>query len=253
MFVGFGETCSIVVYVAGDCAHSLFCLVPRSYYAWEVPGIGRSLVFMILQSVFFFMLLGIIESKRGRVRCIPVRKQRLCKRVGSEDRVELGTDMLVSRDSDVQDERERVLNMTVMEPVVVRELTKVFADFVAVDRLCLGVQKGECFGLLGVNGAGKTTCFRMLMGDLLPTSGDVFVGGHSVVKERAKVYQLVGYCPQVDNHMPQMTVREMLSMIACFRGITSQNRDKVIDNVMERLMLKESANKLTCTLRSAIS
>lgn len=239
-----------MVYVAGDCAHSLFCLVPRSYYAWEVPGIGRSLLFMILQIVAFFVLLGIIESKRGRVRCIPLRK-RLRKRVDSEDRVELGTDVLVSRDSDVQDEREHVLNMTVMEPVVLRELTKVFADFVAVDRLCLGIQKGECFGLLGVNGAGKTTCFRMLMGDLLPTSGDVFVGGYSVVKQRAKVYQMVGYCPQVDNHIPQMTVQETLSMIACFRGIASRNRDKVVDDIMERLMLKENANKFTCMLRLA--
>ena len=58
--------------------------------------------------------------------------------------------------------------------------------------------QGECFGLLGINGAGKTSTFNMLTGALSVTAGDASVGGYSVVTNLRKVQQLVGYCPQFD-------------------------------------------------------
>lgn len=61
-----------------------------------------------------------------------------------------------------------------------------YGEFIAVDKLCLGVQSGECFGMLGVNGAGKTTTFKMLTGDHPITSGDAYVYATSVKAEIKK-------------------------------------------------------------------
>lgn len=87
-------------------------------------------------------------------------------------------------------ERERITSTSVdklatTDTVVMRQLTKLYDNFLAVDRLSVGIPKGECFGLLGVNGAGKTTTFSMLTGDINISSGDAFLGGMSVARGAA--------------------------------------------------------------------
>ena len=66
------------------------------------------------------------------------------------------------------------------DSLVLQNLRKWYGDFLAVDRLSVGVPQGECFGLLGVNGAGKTSTFRMLTGDSIISSGDAYLYGYSV-------------------------------------------------------------------------
>ena len=95
----------------------------------------------------------------------------------------------------------------------VKELSKVFkergtsSNLTAVNRLTFSVPSGECFGLLGVNGAGKTTSFKMLSTELLPSGGDAKINGLSVVTDVHKVKRNIGYCPQFDGLNPSLTAR----------------------------------------------
>jgi ATP-binding cassette, subfamily A (ABC1), member 3 len=89
------------------------------------------------------------------------------------------------------------------EPFILKNLFKVFpknskTNIVAVDNLSLGASSNQCFGLLGLNGAGKTTTFKMVIGELEPTEGDVFINGYSIRNERFEARRHLGYCGQFD-------------------------------------------------------
>merc|ERR1719415_198505 len=76
--------------------------------------------------------------------------------------------------------------------------------FTAVDGLSFGVKHGECFGLLGVNGAGKTTSFRMLTGDEIMSNGAAMLNGITLNKDKRKFLTQIGYCPQFDSIIGEM-------------------------------------------------
>lgn len=78
----------------------------------------------------------------------------------------------------------------------------------AVEKVTFGVDQGECFALLGVNGAGKSTTFKSLTRDLLPTSGSIQVAGYDVQAEFNEARKHIGYCPQEDAVFPLLTVDE---------------------------------------------
>lgn len=93
--------------------------------------------------------------------------------------------------------------------------------------MSLGVSAGQCFGLLGLNGAGKTSIFKMLTGDTSISGGDAFVGGTSVRSDMDEVRKLVGYCPQFDALVPLLTVREHLDLYCSLRGMPASRRPAV--------------------------
>ena len=84
--------------------------------------------------------------------------------------------------------------------------------------LSFGVKHGECFGLLGVNGAGKTTTFRMLTGDEFMSNGQAILMGTGLEEDPRKFLSQIGYCPQFDSIIGEMTGREMLRLFARLRG-----------------------------------
>lgn len=94
-------------------------------------------------------------------------------------------------DPDVLEERRKIHSASkagLMEYVLVlKDVTKYYKKFLAVNGLCLGVKKYECFGLLGVNGAGKTTTFKMMTGDTKISYGEAWINGISLKKELKKV------------------------------------------------------------------
>ena len=94
--------------------------------------------------------------------------------------------------------------------VVVRDLSKRFGAFVAVDRVSFAVEPGEIFGFLGSNGAGKTTTIRMLCGLLAPTSGTATVLGFDVGREASEIKRRIGYMSQKFSLYPDLTVEENL-------------------------------------------
>uniref|UniRef100_A0A9L0RWX1 ATP-binding cassette sub-family A member 2 n=1 Tax=Equus caballus TaxID=9796 RepID=A0A9L0RWX1_HORSE len=155
----------------------------------------------------------------------------------------------VEDDVDVANERQRVLRGDADNDMVkIENLTKVYKSrkigrILAVDRLCLGVRPGECFGLLGVNGAGKTSTFKMLTGDESTTGGEAFVNGHSVLKELLQVQQSLGYCPQFDALFDELTAREHLQLYTRLRGIPWKDEARVVKWALEKLELTKYADK----------
>ncbi len=92
--------------------------------------------------------------------------------------------------------------------VTLRDLTRKFGDFVAVDRVSLEVRKGETFGFLGPNGAGKSTTIRMLCGILAPTGGSGTVAGFDVIREAERIKECIGYMSQKFSLYEDLTVEE---------------------------------------------
>ena len=108
---------------------------------------------------------------------------------------------------------------------------------VAVDQLTFGIHKGECFGLLGVNGAGKTSTFKMLTADIPLTHGEAWLCGHSILSEQVQARQKQGYCPQFDALNDLLTGRETLLMFARIRGLTDANALTVVNWTLRHMQV----------------
>ena len=115
-----------------------------------------------------------------------------------------------------------------MEAIRTESLTKTFNDLTAIDSLTLSVAEGEIFGLVGPDGAGKTTTMRLLTGIMDPTSGDAWVAGHHTVREAAAVSNAIGYMSQRFGLYPDLTVAENIDFYADIYGVPRRERlDKV--------------------------
>merc|ERR1711871_1832513 len=130
-----------------------------------------------------------------------------------------------ANDSDVEDEAVRVASGNAdSDTVRLVNLRKVYRTpegqpKVAVKDLSFGLPQGECFGFLGINGAGKTSTLNMLTGAVLPTSGTAYLGGHDIVNEQWQVRRLLGYCPQHDALLDKLTVNEHLMLFGRIKKI----------------------------------
>src|SRR5438045_2112196 len=102
--------------------------------------------------------------------------------------------------------------------IEIRDLTKKYGDFTAVDHLSLTVQPGEIFGFLGPNGAGKTTTIRILAGLSLPTSGIVRINGVDVGADGMAAKRITGYVPDRPYLYEKLTGRELLQFVANLYG-----------------------------------
>jgi ABC-2 type transport system ATP-binding protein len=127
-----------------------------------------------------------------------------------------------------------------MEPIIeTRELTRSFADLVAVDRLSLSVNKGEIFGLVGPDGAGKTTTLRLLCGLMNPTSGSASVAGHDVVKEIEKVKDRIGYMAQRFGLYQDLTVDENMEFYADLFGVPMNVRADLAPGLLRMTRMEQ--------------
>jgi ABC-type multidrug transport system ATPase subunit len=118
----------------------------------------------------------------------------------------------------------------------------------AVERLSFGLSKGECFALLGVNGAGKSTTFKVLTMEEEATSGSISVQGMDMNVEFEKVRKLIGYCPQYNPIFETLTVEQNIEYFAKIKGIPDHCRDKLIENVIEKLGLQIHRKKASGSL-----
>jgi ABC-2 type transport system ATP-binding protein len=128
--------------------------------------------------------------------------------------------------------------------VVTTGLTRRFGDLVAVDRLELTVGHGAFFGLLGSNGAGKTTVIRMLTTLLPPSSGSARVAGFDIVQEPREVRRRIGYVPQMLSADAGLSGRENLTLSARLYAIPRSERKARIDQALGFMSLSEFSNAL---------
>ncbi|XP_027825964.2 phospholipid-transporting ATPase ABCA7 isoform X8 [Ovis aries] len=229
----------------------------QSPLRWEV--VGKNLLAMFVQGPVFLLFTLLLQHHN---RLLPQPKLRPLPALGEED-------------EDVARERERVVQgATQGDVLVLRDLTKVGVGWgastaglgslhwpthlshrlpssqvypgqrtPAVDRLCLGIPPGECFGLLGVNGAGKTSTFRMVTGDMLPSGGEAILEGHSVAQELAAAHRRMGYCPQSDAIFELLTGREHLELYARLRGVPEAQVAQTASYGLARLGLPQYADQ----------
>ena len=106
--------------------------------------------------------------------------------------------------------------------ISVKDLTKKFGSFTAVDHITLQVRRGEIFGFLGANGAGKTTAMRMLCGLSYPTSGSGTVAGYDILRQAEDIKRHIGYMSQKFSLYENLTVWENLSLFATIYGMSSR-------------------------------
>jgi len=117
--------------------------------------------------------------------------------------------------------------------VEAKDLTKVFGSVRALDGLNFSIEEGEIFGLIGLNGAGKTTALRIASTLLLPTSGTVTVFGHDVVEEAAEVRELISYLPEEAGAYKNLSGIEYLKFMASFRANDKEAVRDVVDVASE--------------------
>ncbi|XP_055796674.1 phospholipid-transporting ATPase ABCA1 isoform X1 [Salvelinus fontinalis] len=197
----------------------------------EWDFVGKNLFAMAVEGVVFFLFTILLQYKFF-VNCRPCSEPELPP-LGPED-------------EDIARERERVKSGKAQADILtMMDLSKVYkaGKKPAVDRLCLGIPRGECFGLLGVNGAGKTSTFRMLTGDTAITYGEAFLSHHSVLTEMERVHQLMGYCPQFDAICDLLTGREHLEFYARLRGVPEESVAKVAQWGVKKLGLTQYAER----------
>src|SRR5512147_367764 len=111
-------------------------------------------------------------------------------------------------------------------------LTKTFGDFVAVNNLNLEIRKGELYGLVGPDGAGKTTAMRILAAIMDPASGDATVAGHSVRSEGERVREKIGYMSQRFGLYEDLTVMENILFYADLYEVTEKERPPRIERLL---------------------
>lgn len=128
--------------------------------------------------------------------------------------------------------------------ITVRNLTKRFGTFTAVDNISFSVEKGEIFGFLGANGAGKTTAMRMLCGLSLPTSGSGTVAGFDIVSQAEDIKRRIGYMSQKFSLYETLTVEENIYLFSTIYGMDSRQIATASENLYESLGMTGMKNKL---------
>ena len=122
------------------------------------------------------------------------------------------------------------------------QMTKRFGNFIAVNHITFEVFKGEIFGFLGANGAGKTTAMRMLIGLLVPTSGKASVAGFDVYHQTESIRKNIGYMSQKFSLYEDLTVKENMEFYGGIYHMTDKFIKEKTATILQQLHLEKEAN-----------
>jgi ABC-type multidrug transport system ATPase subunit len=191
-------------------------------------------------------------------QCTGIKKKRVVEGLESIDETELAELSKASDDLLVKKERHDVMCTKRYEtaPLIIKNITKIYhrSNFslsnCAIDGVTFAIEEGTVFGLLGCNGAGKSSLLGILTGLFESTSGTAFVAGYEVSKETKHVYRNIGICPQFNILWDQITVREHLLFYARIKGFRGSEENAVIRECMEQVELLDEedilAKNLSC-------
>ncbi|KFO18299.1 ATP-binding cassette sub-family A member 12, partial [Fukomys damarensis] len=206
--------------------------VEYPHETFEMDKLGAMFVALVSQGTLFFLLRLLINEWL-------IKKLRLFFRKFSSSPVM----EITNEDEDVRAERLRVESGAAeFDLVQLHRLTKTYQlihkKIIAVNNISIGIPAGECFGLLGVNGAGKTTIFKMLTGDIVPSSGNILIRNKTGSLGHVDSHSsLVGYCPQEDALDDLVTVEEHLYFYARVHGIPEKDIKETVHKLLRRLHL----------------
>jgi ABC-type multidrug transport system ATPase subunit len=223
-----------------------------SKYISNFPPVSATIVFMLAESVAYLSYAYYIDSQAvADVPPIDVDPT-------------FDTRVLDNLDEDVQNERNRTLNLSdpmkndlspSNDPLRICRLRKVFPPkrqgqraVIATEDVAFQVKSGEIFGLLGANGAGKTTTLSMLTRHLVPTSGNAFIAGHSILTDFSKGATHLGVVTQNNSLWDRLSVEAHLKLFARLRGVPEDQVYKVVDATIDQLELTPHRKKLAMKL-----
>lgn len=128
--------------------------------------------------------------------------------------------------------------------IIVKDMVKKFGDFVANDHLSFTVKRGEIFGFLGANGAGKTTAIRILCGLSYPSSGEINIAGYNVYKDREKIKKRIGYMSQKFSLYEDLTIVENIRFYAGIYGLSRKVIESRTSELLHRLGFESIRKRL---------
>ncbi len=132
--------------------------------------------------------------------------------------------------------------------IKINELTKQFGDFTAVNKISFEVYKGEIFGFLGANGAGKTTAMKMLIGISNATSGSATIAGYDIYKETEQIKKSIGYMSQKFSLYEDLTIKENIQLYGGIYGLSDKEIKSKREDLINKLGLNNEADKLVASL-----
>ncbi|KAM6175512.1 cholesterol transporter ABCA5 [Erethizon dorsatum] len=254
----------------------LGCLISFIKVSWKNEDIyspwDRLLVAVIspyLQCVLWIFLLQYYEKKHGGRS---IRKDPFFRTFSTKSKIKKFPEPPKSEDEDEDVKAERLKVKELMScqcceekpAIMVSNLHKEYDDKkdflhsrkvkkVATKYISFCVKKGEILGLLGPNGAGKSTIINILVGDIEPTSGQVFLGDYlSDAAEEDDSVKCMGYCPQINPLWPDITLQEHFEIYGAMKGMSASDMKEVMSRIINALDLKEHLQKTIKKLPAGI-
>ncbi|XP_050501513.1 cholesterol transporter ABCA5-like isoform X2 [Diabrotica virgifera virgifera] len=229
-----------------------------TFSSFMIPEIIVLFVTLIIQIPLLFLIMLILDVKKNGGQVLDIFRS---KKI-SENIVEESRDVGVHEDRDVKNERQRVNNL-IRDPqnnrsvITVENLHKVYQKGVksgicsrsaeslkvAIKSISLAVDSAEVFGLLGHNGAGKTTAMKIITAEEAPTRGRVQIVGRNITSSANTAFQYLGYCPQHDAQWKNITVKEHLELYSHIRGIPKNEIKRTVDLYLTGLQIHEHKDK----------
>ncbi|XP_022703186.1 retinal-specific ATP-binding cassette transporter-like isoform X3 [Varroa jacobsoni] len=251
--LGGGVIAPILIFAWGVCTSPgsmrKYCYKRESLFVMNATsGVGFQVVALLTEGALVLLVLIAIET--GLIRC--------CLRPFLQFKAFIYRRFFwiptvpLSEDSDVKAEKHKVLKIITKDnqshyALVADNLTKTYDGFVAVNHISFAVDHGECFGLLGSNGAGKSTTFRMLTGDLDMSEGNAYICGANLRTSPREYQTNVGFCPQTDALIDKLSGKEMLELFCALRGVPSDQQASIVTQMVSLIDLEAQADNLTQT------
>ena len=132
--------------------------------------------------------------------------------------------------------------------IEVKNITKKYGSFTAVDNISFKIEEGEIIGLLGPNGAGKSTTMNMITGYIEPTEGEIIINGSDISKRPKKAKSQIGYMPEGVPLYSDLTVKEFVTYMAELKKVDRKTRKEKVEKIIEQTGLKDVEKKLTRNL-----
>ncbi|XP_055602215.1 phospholipid-transporting ATPase ABCA1-like [Uranotaenia lowii] len=230
------------------CSQELLCeLVPKccdlDVFTFGETGINKDLIFLVFVGVTACAVVLMIDYRTYQEVFAKILNN------SKNGEPEINGTVSPSMDDDVLAEKQKIGAMSPEDiknyNLVLRDVSKYYGKFRAVNNISVAIPNSECFGLLGINGAGKTSTFKMMTGDVNITSGEAWVTGISLLTDMIEVHKHIGYCPQFNALLDDLTGRETLKLYGLLRGIPPDDIGSVSAMLADDLNFTRHLDKKT--------
>ncbi|XP_011306970.1 retinal-specific ATP-binding cassette transporter, partial [Fopius arisanus] len=224
----------------GDCKN------PFPYFGENdlkfLPNLATSMMYMAGSFLFFSAIIFIIEQRFfQRIIMRIIRNKSKTFNTTEMDELVMKEKRVVA--DAVENRRNGIFSNVNENLMLVNNLHKRYRSLEVVKGISFRVKEGECFGLLGVNGAGKSTTFRMLTGEEIPNDGQMWLRNFNIESHRVEYLREMGYCPQQDAIMGNLNTWDHLYLFARLRGVPKDQVQDVVEKWIRKLNLTACADQ----------